>query len=453
MADQISSSLCSSASSIPPNYKLKQTLLGHTSVLSALKFSPDGSRLASCAKDGLIRIWDAETGVELCVLVGHSEGISDIAFSYDSKLIASASDDKTVRIWGVQTGKPIHEPLLAHTSAVLCVSFNPQGNLLASGGKDECVWIWDVRAGRPHLNLPAHSDPVSGVNFNRDGTMLVSCSWDGLIRMWDTSTGHCLKTIVHEESVPIAHISFTPNGRYLLSTSLDSTTRFWNFHTSKSVKTFSGALNEQYGCPSTFLVRPREGGNVQDRQEIWVVGGSEDGRVVAWEVQSREQRLDLKGHQDSVISVAGHPTKPMIASASIATDYHIKIWQDTSLPCPLVLPSLVTLPASTPIARPTDLPMSHSTITDKSAHSVVSSPSVVNQSTISHNSVHPSSPLAHDRRINGTEEPDTKTTTEVENRRLSLTDVEMDMGKPTSSTSSIPLIVVESQNADGETTR
>lgn len=96
-----------------------------------------------------------------------------------------------------------------------------------------------------------------------------------------------------------AHISFTPNGRYLLSTTLDSTTRLWNFHTSKSVKTFSGGLNEKYGCPSTFLVRPRSDTKQQEgeEEEVWIVGGSEDGRVLAWEVQSREVRLDLKAHQ------------------------------------------------------------------------------------------------------------------------------------------------------------
>lgn len=97
---------------------------------------------------------------------------------------------------------------------------------------------------------------------------------------------------------------------------------------------------EKWGCPSGFLLHPRRatkaklkrlGGEVkrdekgkgkarevdldatkensngveevangavkegdEDEQEVWVVGGSEDGRVIGWEVQSRKVVLDLK---------------------------------------------------------------------------------------------------------------------------------------------------------------
>ncbi|KAL7418131.1 WD40-repeat-containing domain protein [Mrakia frigida] len=351
----------------PSTYSLVYTLTGHSAKVSSVKFSPDGTKLASSAADGLVNLWDSKTGKHLRTLVGHTKGVSDIAFSSDSRFIASGSDDNSVRIWSVEFGKPIHSPLLAHKDSILCLSFNPQGNLLASGGKDECVWIWDVRRGKPHLSLPAHSDPVSGVNFNRDGTMLVSCSWDGLIRMWDTSSGQCLKTLVHDDSVPIAHISFTPNGRHVLSTTLDSTARLWDYHTSKCMKTYQGGVLEKWGCPSGFLLHPRrptskskrgtkkdlkgkgrevdmdaskessngveaglvvENGVGEEEQEVWVVGGSEDGRVLGWEVQSRKIVLDLQASTDPIISVACHPFLPRIATAAVGSDLTVKVWAD-----------------------------------------------------------------------------------------------------------------------------
>lgn len=189
--------------------------------------------------------------------------------------------------------------------------------------------------------------------------------------MWDTSSGQCLKTLVHDDSVPMfvspssppssphfllrtqislscmffhlfpthrAHISFTPNGRHVLSTTLDSTARLWDYHTSKCMKTYQGGVLEKWGCPSGFLLHPRrptskskrgtkkdlkgkgrevdmgaskessngveaglvvENGVGEEEQEVWVVGGSEDGRVLGWEVQSRKIVLDLQASTGS----------------------------------------------------------------------------------------------------------------------------------------------------------
>lgn len=172
--------------------------------------------------------------------------------------------------------------------------------------------------GLAHHTLNAHSDPISAVDFNRDGTLLVSGSWDGLIRLWDSATGQCLKTLVHEVSVPLASIAFTPNAHHLLSTTLDSTSRLWTFQPAKVVKTFGlgGKLgNDRVGCGTVVLRHPRwpaaervtdaaanaEGSQRPSGQpqplkrpdEVWLVGGTEEGRVVGWELQSRRRVFDL----------------------------------------------------------------------------------------------------------------------------------------------------------------
>ena len=85
------------------------------------------------------------------------------------------------------------------------------------------------------------------------------------------------------------------------------------------MKTYTGATLATHGCPSAFMLHPRrrraktapvdvkgkgkakqedEGGDQGEQagsgEEVWIVGGSEDGRVLAWEVQSRTIVLDLK---------------------------------------------------------------------------------------------------------------------------------------------------------------
>jgi WD40 repeat protein len=77
-----------------------RTMIGHTSGIKVIAFSPQGSYLASGARDGKIEIWDWRTGLEVKTLPGHDLSLTDLAWSPHGTKLASSGWDGMVRIWG-----------------------------------------------------------------------------------------------------------------------------------------------------------------------------------------------------------------------------------------------------------------------------------------------------------------------------------------------------------------
>ncbi|KAM3414241.1 hypothetical protein BST61_g10897 [Cercospora zeina] len=319
------------------NYVLHMTLRGHKRGVAAAKFSPDGKWIASCSADSTVKIWNAETGVISQTLEGHMAGISTIAWSPDSKVIASGSDDKIIRLWDIATGKCLHQPLIGHHNYVFSIAFSPKGNMLVSGSYDEAVFLWDVRTARLMRSLPAHSDPVRSVDFVRDGTLVASCSSDGLIRIWDTATGQCLKTLIHEDNAPVTNIKFAPNGKYILASSLDNSVRLWDYVTGDCKKTYQGHKNEKFCMHAAFGTYSAEplsdvqsgdteaGPNRQEQKWGFAMSGSEDGKLVIWDVNSKEIMQELTGHEGAVLGVDCASDKEIIVTCGV--DKTIKVWR------------------------------------------------------------------------------------------------------------------------------
>lgn len=74
-------------------------LRGHTDAVTALAWSPDGSRLVSASRDATVRLWDPVRGEGLLALAGGSGALHAVAISGDGRLIAAVGEMAMVRLW------------------------------------------------------------------------------------------------------------------------------------------------------------------------------------------------------------------------------------------------------------------------------------------------------------------------------------------------------------------
>ena len=175
-------------------------------------------RSASASYDETVRLWNPTTGQEVQKLEGHTSEVTAVVFSQDGSLLASALYDKTVRIWNPTTGQEVQK-LEGHTSEATAVVFSQDGSLLASASYDKTVRLWNPTTGQEVQKLEGHTNSVTAVAFSQDGSLLASASYDKNVRLWDPTTGQEVQKFEGLESIET--LDFT-NGNEILSTNLET---------------------------------------------------------------------------------------------------------------------------------------------------------------------------------------------------------------------------------------
>ncbi len=171
---------------------LIQEFKGHRDTLYDAELSPDGTTLATCSYDRMIRIWDVATGGELRTLAGHNGAVYDVGYSPDSRFLVSASADDTCKVWRVSDGERL-DTLGQPTKEQYACVFSPDGQFIVAGGADNRIRVWRfISTEEPKINPLlharfAHEGSILDLTFNADGSTLYSSAEDRTLKAWETA--------------------------------------------------------------------------------------------------------------------------------------------------------------------------------------------------------------------------------------------------------------------------
>lgn len=257
----------------------------HTNPIWGLAISPDGKLLASCSRDGTVRIWDTAAGEPVGdVLEGHTDWVFGVTFSHDGQHLLSFSADSTMRIWDTENETENWETsreLTGHTEQVNCAQFFDRGKCIISGSKDCTIRIWDAESGK-QIKKPlrlADKGDVRAISISPTAELVATSFYnDGYryseILIWDLKTRgkeRCQSIWQHDVGITISLV-FTSDEKRLLSAGTGGI-QLWDVNSKQLIgKPWEG--HTQTIRSALFL-----------DNETRIISASDDGVIRIWDVE------------------------------------------------------------------------------------------------------------------------------------------------------------------------
>src|SRR5262245_61914251 len=299
----------------------KAAPLQHPETSFFATFSPDGRQIASNCLDGIVRVWDAETGTERDVFPGERAGARGLAWSPDGRYLAAARANGVVSVWNAVSEKAF--ALQAHPKVVWHVAFSPDSRTLASAGSDGKVRLWNVAGGqgtpadRPIHTLAEHPAEVRAVAFSADGRHLLSACDDGTVKTWNVATEQ--ETFSFRGQFENGWCpSFSPDARRLAWACQDGVVKIWDMTTGRL------EIDQQ-----SNTVQCRGVAFSPDGSRIALAGF--DSTLRLWDAGTGREMLTIYAHPSPVSGVAFSPDPDGFRLASASYDHTVRIWDATPL--------------------------------------------------------------------------------------------------------------------------
>ncbi|XP_041348159.1 protein HIRA-like isoform X2 [Gigantopelta aegis] len=175
----------------------------------------------------------------LCQMDNHLACVNCVRWSHNGSSLATGSDDKLIIIWqtsrhacatavfgsrnvNVEQWRPVHT-LRGHTGDVLDLAWAPCDMWLASCSVDNTVVVWNTNKFHEQVAvLKGHSGLVKGVTWDPVGKYIASQSDDKSLRIWRTRDWQ-MEASIHEPfkecagTTHVLRLNWSPDGHYIVS--------------------------------------------------------------------------------------------------------------------------------------------------------------------------------------------------------------------------------------------
>ncbi|MCP9453517.1 MAG: hypothetical protein NNA23_12635 [Nitrospira sp.] len=264
-------------------------------------FASDGARVAACSASGQVAVWETVSLKPICERKGHQQSALTLAWHPQQPELATGGQDGVLRLWNGESGEA-HATLPAGGpgSWVEHLAWSPDGKwLAASAGKTLRIWMIDP-ASPPQLaaEVPAYQTTISAVTWMPRGEGVIASAYGGA-SWWKIGQEKPVRPFPYDGA--LLTIAVSPSGDYLASGNLDGSVHL--FRTD----------SHQHWHMSGYPVKVTSVRFDFNGLHLFTASGP---ALVAWNMKKFEGtggRL-FKGHQGWIQEIACHPTRSLVAT-------------------------------------------------------------------------------------------------------------------------------------------
>lgn len=300
--------------------------------ITFLAISPDGSRLMTSGLDKVARLFDtngagqidlkdagaAAKGLSSRGRTGNTRGLNaDPAvggtrlvnnwFTRDGRRFLISLESGRVELRdaasGALTGK-----IGWHSQAVLSASFHPNGQSILTSSLDNTARVWRIADGLEEAGSMLKIPRLRSAAWGPDGQSVVTMSLDEGLQVW---RGGKVVGQVPNRRANEGALAITGDGSHAIE-----------IDRSGSIRLSRLAENE-----TDVLIEGRDvvpGAFVISQDSRFVAVGRTDGRVLVWDVATRQAVADFSAHEQPVSTLGLSPDNRLLATAS--GNGEVRLW-------------------------------------------------------------------------------------------------------------------------------
>ena len=166
----------------------------------------------------------------VCKFLGHQQEVCGLKWSFDGTQLASGGNDNNLMVWSLHSNKPLMYNN-DHIAAVKAIGWSPHHhNILASGGgtADRTIRFWNTNTFEPIFKIDTGSQ-VCNLVFSKSSNELVSTHGYSLnqINIWKLPNMQKITTLTGH-SFRVLYLSLSPDGQSIVTGAGDKMLKFWN---------------------------------------------------------------------------------------------------------------------------------------------------------------------------------------------------------------------------------
>ncbi|MCA9137176.1 MAG: WD40 repeat domain-containing protein [Planctomycetales bacterium] len=308
-------------------------VMHHPTAVRSLSVSPDSSRVAVACDDGIVRLWDLDSGTLLQAIPTHAAAVVNVTFAADGQSIVSASSDHSLQV----TKPSIIRAMQVHDSAIRSMAIYGGGSGVVTCDRQHVVMTntsngTEIRSYRVMNNDSATADAnaktdvtyreiePSAVDVRSDNQRVAVGTESGEVYVWNANNGES-PILSLQVDFAVTAITYSPDNRQLAVATGDNRVHVFGPSVPGTQPQIELVPHQEFKLDAVAT----DLAFAADSQSVYV--SLSNGQVQQWYYAGIAQRRQMN-HGGPVYGVAVSHDGTLAVSCS--SDRTIRVWDTTT---------------------------------------------------------------------------------------------------------------------------